>query len=146
MTGLRPSWRPSPSAPRAKSLRHCDLPFRAGDGARRLHPIRGAARSHGARATDSWARKLDVSDSDIADAFKNEADRFGAEVRAGTAVVTVGEAIGLFPIRLACAVPLDLVCDRIVGALAKPEIGAVDSSRYSTALFHLRAALALLAA
>ena len=146
MTALRPSYRPPPAPLRAKSLRQQDLPLRAGDGPRHTRPIRGNARRHGATVTDVWARKLAVTDAEIAQAFENFADRFGAEVRSGTAVVTAGEVARLFPSRLAFAVLIELVCDRIAIELARSHVDPIVAGRYGLALAHLSGARVLLVA
>lgn len=141
-----PSWRPPPAPPRAKVLRRGELPFRAGEGPRRLHPVRADARRYGASTVDRFARELDVSDSEIAEAFKNLADCFGAEVRSGAAVVTGGEIVKLLPHKLACAVLCEWLHDVIITKLACDDISADDALRHKLALTNIHALRVLLVA
>lgn len=146
MGRLVPSWRPAPAPPRAKTLRRSELPFRGGEGPRRLHPERRLARESGAKVLDMFARELSISDAQIAESFKNESDRFGAEVRSGAAVITAGEEAGLLPARLFFAANLERLHAVVTRELAQDDIGAADALRLGLALGHINLLRALLVA
>lgn len=144
--GAQPSWRPPRAPTRAKALRPNDLPFRAGEGPRRIHPDRARARSGGAATIDAAARLLSVSDVEIAQSLKNDTDRFGAEVRSGAAVVTLGEVARLLPRRLACAALLEELRERVLRELTAPGLEVIDATRHGIALAHIDALRVLLVA
>lgn len=125
MSATRPSVPPpAPSVLRPRALplsaSRTAAAFRAGEGPRRLAPARAEARSVGAAALQ--AASTTASAGEVASWFGARADRTGAELLSGKAVVTAGELAMLPPFDVASGAMLSLLVRRLDLELARTDL------------------------
>ncbi len=123
MASPAPSWRPAarPKYLTPRSRESGVIPLRGGE-QRQLNELRRNARSD---AQPIVARALaSVSDQRLTAAFGNSGDKFGAEVRAGSAPVQAGELAFLVP-------PINAIAALVALAKARGEreIAGADGER-----------------
>lgn len=146
MSALRsPLPAPPSSAPRAKALGRLpiDKPLRGGN-VRHLGTARAAARQAWAGHLSERLGAAGVSNREIAQAFENSSERFGAEVRAGAAPVTPGEVVQLLPFPTGALALLDVVRARVLGELVSLELPESRQARLRLVLTHIDAIAVLL--
>lgn len=118
-----------PAAIQRPKVLTAGAPLRAGEGSRKIHPKRRAARIEGGAEIAAARTRRGVTQLALARAFFNESDKFGAEVCAGAALGD-GELVRLAPPLLAADVELE----RLRHAIARMQVELQKKPKAQTRL------------
>lgn len=132
----------------AKPLRLDERPsLRAGE-PRKVNELRASARSVEREVLTELLERCRVNDQQLAaDVGNPKAERFGAQLRAGSLHLTVGEAV-LLPssIRFAIGVAMGICRKRLQRALTEPSLSPHEATQVRLVLAYLDSIESLLSA